>query len=105
MARYVAVQHGDIAVSDNPFGMLGEAAEIQPVDDAHRAVAAAHAEDGLQLRIVEQRLHQGRAVAVAASHLVVSGIETFGHHHLQPPRLQQPQGAVDLGGCNFSVSP
>ena len=42
----MAVEDGDVAISDNPFGVLLEKGEVETVNDADGAVAATCAEDG-----------------------------------------------------------
>ena len=82
---YVAVEYGDVAVSYNPFGVLGKVGEVEVVDDADGSVTAADTEYGFDFGVVEQLLHQGGADVVGAGELVVGVIEVVGHDGLKPP--------------------
>ena len=102
MAVYVAVQHGDVAVADNPFGFLAEALEVQPVDDAHGAVAAAGAEDGADVGVVELLLQHRGTHVVAAGKLAVAVEQVVGQHHFQLPGAEQSDGGANFGARHLA---
>ena len=52
--------------------MLGEVAEIEPVDDAYGAVSATATEDGADAVVVEEFLEECCTVAVDPCELVIS---------------------------------
>ena len=53
LGQKVAVEGGDVRKAGHPFRTLSEAGEVELVDDAGGAVAAAGAEDGPDSRVVE----------------------------------------------------
>lgn len=81
----VAVECGDVAVADNPFWVLAEAGEVEAVDDADSAIAAAGAEDGADGGVVELLLEGEGAGVVVAGKLVVGVKKMFGEHHFELP--------------------
>ena len=81
----VAVECGDVAVADNPFGVFAEAGEVEEVDDADGAVAPTGAEDGADGGVVELLLKGEGAGVVVAGELVVGVEKILGEHHFELP--------------------
>ena len=94
----VAVEDGDVAVADNPFGVLAEVGEIEAVDDADGAVAATGAEDGTYSGVVQLLLEGEGAGGVVAGKLVVGIEKVVGQHHVELPRTEQVDGGFYLLG-------
>ena len=86
MLMYVAVQHGDVAVSDEPFGTLAESGEVELVYDAGSAVAATCAKDGADGWVVELLLEGKGTDIVGTGKLVVGVEEMIGEHDFELPR-------------------
>ena len=97
----MAVQGGDVAVTDDPFGVTPEGGAIDSVEDADGAVAAARTKDGVDAVVVDVALQQGGAMGVVASHLVVFAVESRFDNGLQLPRPQQCDGRLHLLGADF----
>ncbi|MNN25214.1 hypothetical protein D3C81_1386730 [compost metagenome] len=76
------VQRGDIAVANEWLGMAAQQVVIDPVEQARRAVAAAQANDGIDLGISECRMQITQTHVVTASQIAVFFINTG--KHLQP---------------------
>ena len=98
----MAMQHCDIAISHNPFGVVCKAREVQAVHNAHRAVPPASTHNGLHLWGIEQLLnHSGTRVVIAGK--LVAGVEqVVGQHHFKPPRAEQIKRRLQLFGTDFS---
>ena len=94
----VAVEDGDVAVANEPFGVLAEAGEVEAVDDADGAVAATSAEDGAEGGVVELLLEGEGAGGVVAGKLVVGIEKVVGQHHVELPRPEERDGGFYLLG-------
>ena len=90
------------AIADNPLGMPREAGEVEAVDDADGAVAAAAAEDGADAVVVEELLQERGAVAVGACKLVVAVEEPVGHEDVKSPGLERLDGRGHLVGRHLA---
>ena len=98
----MAVEHSDVAVADKPFGVLAEAGEVEAVDDADSAVAAAGAENGADGGVVELLLEGEGTGSVVAGKLVVGVEKVVGQHHVELPRTEQVDGGIDFGAGDFA---
>ena len=94
----MAVQHGDVAETHYPFGVLCKCAEVQTVDQAHGAVAPAGAKHGAHLWVIEQLLQQCGSGGVVSGKLVVGVEQVFGQCHFKPPAFKQFDGWVEFVG-------
>ena len=102
MAVDVAVEDGDVAVADNPFGVLAEAGEVEAVDDADGAVAATGAEDGADGGVVELLLKGTGTDGIVAGKLVVGVEKVVGQHYVELPRTEQVDGGIDFVEDDFA---
>jgi hypothetical protein len=102
---YVAVQHGDIAVSDNPFRLFGKMGEVEPIDDAYSSVTTTATKYCTDIGVVKQSLHQAGTMGVASSQLSFALVKTLRNNYLQSPRFEHSDGGSHLvgtygpGGC------
>jgi hypothetical protein len=95
----MGVKDGDIAVANDPFGRLPESGEIDTVDDAAEAIAAAAAEDRPDARVVQRRLQIGQAFVIVAGEVVVRcSAQRGAYFDCIAPLLQ----GVDAGLCSFA---
>jgi hypothetical protein len=65
----MAVQHGDIAVADNPFGMLRERGKVESVDNPHGSIAPSATQNGRNTIVIEESLQEGGTMAIGTGQL------------------------------------
>jgi len=92
----MGMQHGHVAETHDPLGMLHESAEVEPVDNADGAIASPGADDGPDGIIVEHPLHVGLALFVGAGKLGMGSVKVFPFHHVQSPGCEHPDGRRHL---------
>lgn len=68
----VAVEDGDVAETDNPFGALDEGGKVQLVDDSDGSVASFGAKNSANVAAVEDILQEIAPVGVATRELVLT---------------------------------
>ena len=90
------MQHGDITITDNPFGVLQEFSEIKPVNDPDGAVASAGTDDRTDGTVVEHLLEIGLALLIGAGKLIEGREKMITKHYFQPPGFEDINGSLNF---------
>ena len=92
----MAVQYGDVAVANNPFGALDEVGEVELVDDSGSAIAAACTKDGAYGGVVELLLEGEGSDVVRTGKLVVGVEKVLGKHDIELPGTKEADSRFDF---------
>src|SRR5262249_42589664 len=93
-------QDRNVAKTNDPFGIIGEPAEIQPVDDTHSSISTPCTEDGLQAGVVYHLLQIGRSFHVGAAKAEVPFAYCIADLYRKAPALYLLNGRFYLLQCN-----
>src|SRR3569833_1678461 len=96
IAMDMAKQDCDIAKADDPFGIVGQSAEIDPVDDMYGAISAPGAKDGFQRWIIQHVLQIGHPFYVGAAKTSVLFANGLTYFYPETPALDLLYGRLDL---------
>ncbi len=95
------VHRGDVAVADNPLGVPGQRVGVQQGEHHRRAIAAAGADDGLDIGVA-QGLHQVVEALLRCAGIAVAVVEhMLAHDGCVAPLLECGLRGLDVGplGC------
>ena len=90
-----------VAVSAEPFRVPEQRTEINTVDNAHSAVTAANAPDGLHLRIANRPLETGSPLRISAGKLAATAEQMRRHPDAQAIAFQHSNRTGKLAFRDF----
>src|SRR5688572_14549714 len=94
----MAVQHGNVAETDDPFRLFCKKREIEPVDDPYHAISAPGAHNGLYGRIVQHLLHIRRTFLVCSAKAEISFTDGVPGFYFQSPAFHLQNSRAYLVG-------
>jgi hypothetical protein len=93
-----AVERGDVGVADDGFGFALQGVVVDGVEQAHGAVAAAEAPDGVDAIVAQRVVQIGETVRVAAGEVVGFFVGVSADHRLPAEGGGVGGGAIYVGG-------
>ncbi len=90
------MDHGDITVADDPFGVFQEPAELEPVHDPDAAITAPCTKNGTDGGVVEHLLKICRALVIGPCKRIAPPEQVFAEYHIQSPRPDDINGRHDF---------